>query len=306
MKYCLLTWLLITTGCSLTQSPETGSQTHFLVPCEDSCPAPFACLCGVCTTVCGGDFACEGFSPGAACLDTTSIAAPCETARMCDVPCSANDGCSLLGVRFTCESGRCRESVSDPPASSPDASIDSSNPADSSDASIDSSNPADLPDAGLIHYEEVLGQSGLFRIVSACELFSGPGPIGVFRVAEITQVSGVLRLYVTSDTLDVWFGDLDASFTFSFPGGDNGSGAFLTPTLSATVGERIVMIIGGSQQDLTVETELQIFREVDEGRFSNGQLFVDSGVSLEALREIIEQVRTSDPCPFDDDFGFLP
>lgn len=153
-------------------------------------------------------------------------------------------------------------------------------------------------------YEQVKGESEVLRPVSACELFSVPGPVGVFTVDTITgsyaPTTGP-QIHVQLEQEALWEGTLPAPFTFSFSGGEDDQGLMLAPSLSATVGERVVLLV--YEAGLTVDTELQIFREVAPGYFSNGQLFADGGIAAEDLKDIVENVRTASVCPYAEDFG---
>lgn len=158
-------------------------------------------------------------------------------------------------------------------------------------------------------YEEVIGGGSLYKAVSACELFSRPGPVGVFKIHEITSelrkddlgVEGPW-IEVTTELEEVLFGEVEKDFKFYFKGGYASEDSFLSPTLSARKGERVVMFIRAPK--LGIYTELQIFREIEPDRFSNGQLFSEKGISIEELRKLVYQVRSNDSCPFSDDFGF--
>lgn len=153
-------------------------------------------------------------------------------------------------------------------------------------------------------YEQVKGESDVLRLVSACELFSMPGPVGVFTVDTITgsysPATGP-KIHVQLEQEALWEGALPAPFTFSFAGGEDDQGLTLAPSLSATVGERVVLLVDDA--GLTISTELQIFREVAPGYFSNGQLFADGGIAAEDLKDIIENVRNASVCPYAEDFG---
>lgn len=160
-------------------------------------------------------------------------------------------------------------------------------------------------------YEEVEGGSALSRPVSACELFARPGPVAVLKFVDIVGVleadsRGTVgpRIRVTSEVEDVWFGTLPSPFTFRFRGGHDQDGNFLGPAISARRDERVVMLVYDYEGELSVFNELQVFREVDQDRFSNGQLFSEGGIGSGELRAVIGQVRAGEECPFDEAFGF--
>ncbi|HMI92121.1 MAG TPA: hypothetical protein VK509_12185 [Polyangiales bacterium] len=96
-------------ACSKAREPETGSQTHFLNDCDVSCPAPYSCLCGVCTLACSDADQCSDAPGAAVCVAPESKAGSCSEAKLCDVECERNADCSAVGPQFSCEAGRCRE-----------------------------------------------------------------------------------------------------------------------------------------------------------------------------------------------------
>jgi hypothetical protein len=93
------------TSCAKSEDPMQGSQTHFLAACEDSCAAPYACLCGVCTLECDADPVCSAESSSAQCLSGSDS---CGTDEICDVECANDMECAALGSEHECEQGRCR------------------------------------------------------------------------------------------------------------------------------------------------------------------------------------------------------
>src|SRR5689334_21962126 len=108
-------WIALAIGvlCACTKTtPQAGSQTHFLAECEDGCAAPYLCICGVCTRICGGDHDdCIVDHPAASCVPRAGIAPACENwAPVCDLDCDADADCSALGAGYRCEEGRCRGS----------------------------------------------------------------------------------------------------------------------------------------------------------------------------------------------------
>jgi hypothetical protein len=97
-------------ACSDSHDRSPGSQTHFLDSCEDSCAAPYACICGVCTVQCSKDAQCSGHASDAQCTSARpDDDAQCGgDAPVCDVTCSGDGDCVSLGDGFTCSAGRCR------------------------------------------------------------------------------------------------------------------------------------------------------------------------------------------------------
>jgi len=97
-------------ACAKSSGPNEGSQTHFLASCEASCPAPYDCLCGVCTLECEDDNACTDHAARAECVAPTQAGESCESsAPLCDLECSDDDDCAELGAASECTDGRCRE-----------------------------------------------------------------------------------------------------------------------------------------------------------------------------------------------------
>src|SRR5688500_812411 len=50
-----------------TSRPQTGSETHFLTRCDQSCGDGFECVCGVCTKPCTETPSCEQYAAAAEC-----------------------------------------------------------------------------------------------------------------------------------------------------------------------------------------------------------------------------------------------
>lgn len=96
--------------------PTIGSETHFLMHCDSSCPAGTFCLCGTCSTGCSDATECTGLHPSAQCVVTAPriaegrCAAFAETS-MCDLPCLTGSDCQSLGAGFECQSGFCRSDL---------------------------------------------------------------------------------------------------------------------------------------------------------------------------------------------------
>ncbi len=110
MKAFLLLLTCVLCACSKTREPETGSQTHFLSDCSSSCPAPYSCLCGVCTLECERASECADAASDAVCVAPESGTGSCDgSSKQCDVECERHADCGELGAQFSCEAGRCRE-----------------------------------------------------------------------------------------------------------------------------------------------------------------------------------------------------
>lgn len=104
-------------GCFKSSSPSTGSQTHFLNDCEAHCEAPYACICGVCTSSCESDRVCGDIYQTATCVASRDIelAGLCEAVEstdksICDIECNRDSDCSKFNQDFFCQSGFCRKS----------------------------------------------------------------------------------------------------------------------------------------------------------------------------------------------------
>lgn len=107
MRWIAVCALFTLSACAKSNDPVEGSQTHFLSSCSEACAAPYECLCGVCTLACEQSSECSEASDDAACVSSAGVCA--DAARVCDVECSDDDGCSALGESFSCDDGRCRE-----------------------------------------------------------------------------------------------------------------------------------------------------------------------------------------------------
>lgn len=109
---------------SSTLTPQTGSETHFLSACTESCVAGAECLCGACTQTCGADADCSALSSSAACVSLGPRVAEgrCstdDTPSVCDVSCLDVKDCATLGTDFDCVSGYCRRGTLPPVSSEP-------------------------------------------------------------------------------------------------------------------------------------------------------------------------------------------
>lgn len=112
-RWCLLiavSTVATLASCAKSEDPAQGSQTHFLARCEASCPAPYDCLCGVCTLACQEDQACTAEADGAQCVPPASA---CDATDLCDVTCTHDSDCDALSDEHACEEGRCRAPVID-------------------------------------------------------------------------------------------------------------------------------------------------------------------------------------------------
>jgi len=106
--------LLLALGCSAQESPETtGGETHFLSICRsDADCGGFSCLCGACSLPCTEAADCP---VGISCTEPLSSSGPgmcASSISLCDAPCTSDVDCSPLPGSYTCQSGRCRASVS--------------------------------------------------------------------------------------------------------------------------------------------------------------------------------------------------
>ena len=106
--------LLLTFSCGTPDSPQVGSETHFLRTCDATCDDGMQCICDVCTKVCteqadctnlGGVASCAALGPRVAeqrCANT-------ELGAMCDAPCLSDFDCSKLAADRVCADGFCRQ-----------------------------------------------------------------------------------------------------------------------------------------------------------------------------------------------------
>jgi hypothetical protein len=85
----------------------TGSETHFLIECSETCASGLDCIDGVCTSPCSSDEVCASLSSAAVCT------AGSTEARVCDVPCSVAADCATLGAGYSCRAGSCRGAALD-------------------------------------------------------------------------------------------------------------------------------------------------------------------------------------------------
>lgn len=159
-----------------------------------------------------------------------------------------------------------------------------------------------------VHYEEIHGTEGLARQVSVCELFAEPlAPrVAVVQIEDIIgsidEVAGGLqpRYHVHSRVEEVWFGDVPEQLEIVLVGGA-WRGVVSPPAVSFAVGERVVLLL--RHDDPLVPNELRVFREIGSDRFSNGQLFAGEGIELSLLYDLLVNVRSTETCPYPEDFG---
>lgn len=87
---CALWACVLSAGCAkTTDMPAGGSESHFLMACEDAseCGAGLECHGDVCTRECGSDPVCEALSSDASCLPSEG-----EGARYCGIMASEDAG----------------------------------------------------------------------------------------------------------------------------------------------------------------------------------------------------------------------
>jgi hypothetical protein len=109
--------LLLSVSCNSLDSPQAGSETHFLMTCDDACPNGLQCICGVCSRACLEQAQCAELSL-ASCTPLGPRVAErrCQETplhMMCDASCLVDADCSALSGDSRCHDGYCRES---PPA----------------------------------------------------------------------------------------------------------------------------------------------------------------------------------------------
>jgi polyhydroxybutyrate depolymerase len=108
---CMVLWAA---ACKET-GPQTGSETNFLSGCDTSCEDGLSCVCGVCTRSCSAAADCASLAAGADCVapaarPTEAACFAAESDAFCDLACSGDDDCAVLGAPFRCQSGYCRAS----------------------------------------------------------------------------------------------------------------------------------------------------------------------------------------------------
>lgn len=100
------------------ESPQVGSETHFLRRCLDDtgCSEGLHCFCGRCSIACDDADACSEQPAGAYCapIDTDGSAqgeATCAgdvSHQACDFACTETADCAALGGDYRCSGGACR------------------------------------------------------------------------------------------------------------------------------------------------------------------------------------------------------
>lgn len=93
----------------------TGSETHFLIECSESCAAGLDCIGGVCTSPCTSDESCAIWSAAAVCSADPAALQP----GTCDVQCSVAADCAPLGAGYRCQAGSCRSASLQVPPEAP-------------------------------------------------------------------------------------------------------------------------------------------------------------------------------------------
>jgi hypothetical protein len=105
---------LLGTSCHETDSPQVGSETHFLMSCEASCGNGLECICGVCSKPCVQETDCAEWSATASCtaLGPRVAQQRCTDTpigAMCDAGCLVDADCRALSDSSRCDGGYCRE-----------------------------------------------------------------------------------------------------------------------------------------------------------------------------------------------------
>jgi hypothetical protein len=110
-----VTLCVIVNCVSEPKETSRGGETHFLMPCNpnDSCGGTLACVCGICTRTCSDSSGCQSLAASATCIANADRAAAdsCSgtpTAKVCDVPCTADESCQTLSMSLRCSYGFCR------------------------------------------------------------------------------------------------------------------------------------------------------------------------------------------------------
>lgn len=110
----LLAGLWLAVACRSQESPQEGSETHFLQNCQSGCAAGMQCICGVCTKSCTHQSECAAWSDLARCAPLGPRVAEqrcsaSEPGAMCDAACLTDLDCSQLAADRVCDQGYCRE-----------------------------------------------------------------------------------------------------------------------------------------------------------------------------------------------------
>lgn len=103
------TSVLAGAGCGLVakNSPAVGGESHFLHWCDGSCDEKgLECISGLCTQPCvvAEPGACSSFT-GATCTDRSIEPG---AVAICDVACTGDADCALLGGDYQCQASFCR------------------------------------------------------------------------------------------------------------------------------------------------------------------------------------------------------
>lgn len=103
---------LLLAACGETAAVESGSETHFLLQCSESCGEGFECLSGVCTRDCEADVDCS---------DLSSVAVCADPGQGCRVFCDADRDCTDANDDWVCDDGQCISSK--PPIDAPECPL---------------------------------------------------------------------------------------------------------------------------------------------------------------------------------------
>jgi polyhydroxybutyrate depolymerase len=108
-------------GCKASDTgPQTGSESHFLEHCSQTCADGLSCLYGACTKMCSGAAECGALEANAKCVPTLlqpkGDAGIHPQGATCDLSCTVSDECAGLGAGYQCELGFCRKGTSSCPA----------------------------------------------------------------------------------------------------------------------------------------------------------------------------------------------
>ena len=101
--------LLLSASCNSIDSPQAGSETHFLATCKGGCQGGLQCICGVCSRHCLEQAQCVEL-PLASCMALGPRVAErrCEETpfdAMCDAGCLVDADCSALANGSRCHDG---------------------------------------------------------------------------------------------------------------------------------------------------------------------------------------------------------
>lgn len=127
-----------------SSSPALGTESHFLVDCEQDsdCGSRFECLGGRCSVACDEDDDCQGFPVESVCLPT-----PGQSGRSCDVPPSVtNDASATSTTGAEPSSSLVPTSEPSADASAPLTSANTSAPDDSSVSSASATRDGGEPE----------------------------------------------------------------------------------------------------------------------------------------------------------------